>query len=202
MVRLPVAGRVKTRLARGVGTVAATMFYRHAASALIERLSRDRRWSTVLAVTPDRAVGSRSWPPGSRRMRQGGGDLGERMQRVFEAFPPGPAIIIGSDSPAITTGHLARAFRALGQADAVLGPAPDGGYWMVGLRRSGRMPRPFAGVRWSSATTLDDTLANLAGWRVAMVEELDDIDDAESLVRSGGHHGRYVPPRGLRGAGE
>jgi uncharacterized protein len=69
------------------------------------------------------------------------------------------------------------AFRALGRADAVFGPAADGGYWLVGL--SPRRPaRPFAGVRWSSEHALTDTLGNFPGRRFARLRTLQDVDTA------------------------
>src|SRR6476661_7654873 len=76
MAKAPVAGGAKTRLAREIGVAAATRFARQATAALLQCVSRDPRWQTVLAVSPDAAVGSRSWPRGIARVTQGGGDLG------------------------------------------------------------------------------------------------------------------------------
>lgn len=192
MVRKPAAGRVKTRLARGIGVVAATAFYRTASAGLIARLSGDPRWRMLLAVTPDAAVGDRAWPTQVERVAQGGGDLGARLQRLFDRLPPGPVVIIGSDSPDIRPAHIAAAFAGLGRADAVLGPAPDGGYWLIGLKRSPRVLKPLARVRWSSEHTLTDTLANLTGKRVELLAPLDDIDEAADLARSRGRHARRI----------
>lgn len=194
MVKEPVAGRVKTRLARGIGHVMAAGFYRAATRALIGRLHADPRWQTLLAVTPDAARASRAWCTRSPRLGQGGGDLGQRMQRLMDSLPPGPVVIIGSDVPTIRTAHVAAAFRALGGGDAVLGPCPDGGYWLVGLRRRPSVPRAFGGVRWSSPDTLADTLANLAGRRVQWLEPLADVDEAADLAGLGGLSGRRVWP--------
>ena len=82
----------------------------------------------------------------------------------------------GSDIPAMRPAHIAQAFKLLGSADAVFGRAPDGGYWLVGLRRVPRVLKPFADVRWSGPNTLADTLANLAGKRVAFAATLSDVD--------------------------
>jgi hypothetical protein len=76
---------------------------------------------------------------------------------------------------------IAAAIRALGRADAVFGPAEDGGYWLVGMGPR-RPARPFAGVRWSSGHTLADTLRNFAGRRVALLRRLRDVDTAEDLA--------------------
>ena len=104
---------------------------------------------------------------------------GDRMGRLFDVLPPGPVVIIGSDIPDIEPADIADAFKALGGNDAVLGPAPDGGYWLIGRKRTPRIPKPFAKVRWSSCHALQDTLANLQGLRVALLRELNDIDTAQ-----------------------
>ena len=95
MAKQPRASRVKSRLARTVGVVAATGFYRAASRAVIQRLSCAKRWQTVLAVTPDSAVRDNTWPSHLPRIPQGGGDLGARMQHAITAMPPGPVVIIG-----------------------------------------------------------------------------------------------------------
>jgi hypothetical protein len=123
------------------------------------------------------------WPGTWRQIGQGTGDLGERMGRVMRALPPGPAVIIGTDVPDIRPDHVARAFRALGRHDAVFGPAADGGYWLVGLRRRPRVPEIFEGVRWSTEFALADTLANALTLDVALLDVLDDVDDGAALER-------------------
>jgi glycosyltransferase A (GT-A) superfamily protein (DUF2064 family) len=107
------------------------------------------------------------------------------MARVFRTLPHGSAVIIGSDIPAIASGHIAAAFRALGENDAVFGPATDGGYWLVGLGPRARRRRGlFASVRWSSEHALADTLESLpCGTSVAFLEMLEDVDDAEAYAR-------------------
>ncbi len=77
--------------------------------------------------------------------------------------------------------HIARAFRALGGHDAVFGPAPDGGYWLVGLKRM-RVPGTlFDNVRWSSEHALSDSVVSLEGARVALVDTLGDVDTVDDL---------------------
>lgn len=180
----PRAGRVKTRLARGIGTVRAAWWFRHQAARLIRRLGRDPRWRTVLAVTPDRAgLASRVWPAGLPRWPQGPGNLGARMARAFAAMPPGPVLIVGADIPALEAAHVAEGFRLLGRHEAVLGPSEDGGYWMVGLRRGARATPAglFRGVRWSSPHALEDTVQSLAPLDVAFAPTLADVDEAADL---------------------
>src|SRR5262245_1853778 len=174
MAKRPVAGRVKRRLGREIGAAAAMRFYRHCLSHAVLRLAHDRRWRTLLAL--DSGERFEPSPRKLRRVRQGTGDLGRRMQSLFDTMPPGPAIIVGSDIPGIEAKHIAQAFKLLGNNDAVLGPATDGGYWLVGLRRTPKRLAPFAKVRWSSRYALADTVANLDGKRVALAATLGDVD--------------------------
>jgi rSAM/selenodomain-associated transferase 1 len=194
MAKEPVAGRVKTRLAREIGVAAATRFARQAAAALLQRVGCDARWQTTVAAAPDVGAASRLWPRHLGRVGQGGGDLGVRMQRLFDRMQPGPVVIVGTDVPGIRPAHIANAFRLLGRHDTVLGPATDGGYWLIGLRRRPRVAKPFAGVRWSSAHALADTLANLEGHTVAFVATLKDVDDAVGYRASAAYFGRRVLP--------
>lgn len=198
MAKAPVAGGVKTRLAREAGVATATRFARHAAAALLGRVAHDPRWQTSLAVTPDTSAASGCWPHGLTRMAQGRGDLGSRMQRIMASVAPGPVVIVGTDIPGITRAHLARAFRLLGANDAVFGPAADGGYWLVGLRRRPHLLCPFKATRWSSSHALADTLANLEGRRVAFIATLSDVDDAQGFAEAAARFGRHVPPRSSR----
>ena len=182
-VRAPRLGTVKTRLAAGIGTGAAWSFYRRTPSRVLRPLLTDRRWRSWLAVTPDAAATGRfPWPSASRIIRQGPGNLGDRMARVMAVLPPGPVVIIGVDPPDLAPAHVEQAFRALGECDTVFGPSADGGYWLVGLRRRPRILEIFAGVRWSTEHAFDDTIANLpAAATTAMLDELIDIDDVEAL---------------------
>ncbi len=189
MAKEPVAGRVKTRLARDIGTVAATRFARVNTERLLRRVAGDPRWRTMLSVAPDEAVGSRFWPAEIPRLEQGSGDLGIRMQRIFDHLPPGPVVIVGTDIPGIRRRHIVRAFDLLGAKDVVFGPASDGGYWLVGCRRFPRVLSPFEGVRWSSPHALADTLANLAGRDVGCVETLDDVDEIVAYRAWRSHEG-------------
>jgi uncharacterized protein len=195
MAKAPRAGRIKQRLAASVGAVSTARFYRSCLAHTLMRLGRDPRWRMVLAVSPDSEMAAPYWPRGVKCLPQGGGDLGARMQRLFRRLPPGPAIIVGSDIPAIKPSDIARAFRLLGNGDAVVGRAADGGYWLVGLRRSPRLLSPFANVRWSGPHALADTLRNLDGHRVAFAATLSDVDNAEDYRRLRGNRQRLIPPR-------
>ena len=179
MAKLPVAGGVKTRLAREIGVAGATRFARHAAAALLQRVGTIGAGKPSLAVAPDAAWEPR-WPRGVARMPQGGGDLGRRMQRIFERTPPGPVLIVGTDVPGITPAHIAEAFRLLGRHDAVFGPATDGGYWLVGLAAAAVLrPSPASAGR---AGTRSPTRWPIRRPPVAFVATLGDVDERARLA--------------------
>lgn len=194
MVKAPEAGRVKTRLAKGIGAIEALRFYRSATSALARRLDGGRRWQNHLAIAPDRALKHGVWPSHFQRHKQSRRDLGHRMQTIVNDLPPGPVVVVGSDIPGITTSHIARAFKELGQVDIVIGPAPDGGYWLIGFKRHPHSPQIFENVRWSHAETLNDTLANATGLKVALIDILEDVDEPEELESVKAWSGRVVLP--------
>ncbi|WP_300033180.1 TIGR04282 family arsenosugar biosynthesis glycosyltransferase [uncultured Roseobacter sp.] len=180
MLKEPHPGRVKTRLGRDIGMTAAAWWFRHQTRSLLRRV-RDPRWDLVLAVSPDaQGMQSRVWPADLRRLPQGAGDLGARMARALAM--PGEVCVIGADIPGITRQDIAAAFGALGCCDAVFGPAPDGGYWLIGLRGAAPVPPTlFSGVRWSTEHALQDTLATLPGRRIRFVKKLADVDTARDL---------------------
>jgi rSAM/selenodomain-associated transferase 1 len=187
MVKEPRPGRVKTRLGQGIGLTASAWWFRHQCRALLRRIE-DPRWQVVLAVAPDtQGLSSRIWPAHLPRLAQGSGDLGARMARILHGFPAGPVCIIGADIPGITRARVAEAFAALGDYEAVFGPAPDGGYWLIGMKRV-RRPAPgiLKGVRWSSEHALADSAASLGigslgAARIARVATLRDVDTVDDL---------------------
>lgn len=184
--KAPALGAVKQRLGRDIGDLAALAFYRTTLAGLARRLGGDPRWTTVLAVTPDRsAADAAGWPPGLPRHGQGPGDLGARIARVLRVGGDAPVVVIGSDIPEVTAAHVARAFQALTRADAVFGPSGDGGYWAVGWRGARALPATaLTGVRWSTRHALADSRASLgASPTVAVIDALDDVDDAQSYRR-------------------
>ncbi|MBK1696297.1 TIGR04282 family arsenosugar biosynthesis glycosyltransferase [Rhodovibrio salinarum] len=186
--RQPQIGVGKRRLARGVGDLNAWRFQRLMLARLLHRVAGDPRWTTWLAVTPDSAAVRPTWLPRAAygavtAIPQGRGDLGARMARPMRTLPAGPVVIVGSDVPGIDRHHVAHAFFALGRTDAVLGPAADGGYWLIGLGPRARKRPPFDGVRWSGPYALADSCWNLgrAGLRWALLARLSDVDEATDL---------------------
>ncbi len=192
MVKEPIAGRVKSRLAQDIGAVRAVSFYRTMLRSLLSRVVRPYRWQTYLAISPDVAAYSKIWPLEPLRVAQGGGDLGCRMQHIMDGLPPGPVVIVGSDIPGIQDSHIATAFQMLGDNDAVIGPSSDGGYWLIGLKRVPRVPVAFDGVRWSHSETLADTLQSLEPLPVGRLDVLDDVDTGKEYARLHGGAVRVV----------
>ncbi len=182
--KAPVAGAVKTRLAAGIGEAAALEFYRATLTTLLTRLAGSPAWELALAVTPDGAVDAPFFAKTDLvRFGQGGGDLGERMARVLAgASSAAPLVIVGSDIPDLDAPHVAGAFRALETHDLAIGPSQDGGYWLIGASTP-PPDRLFDGVRWSSPRARADTLVKAAGLKVALLEYLEDVDDAAGYHR-------------------
>jgi rSAM/selenodomain-associated transferase 1 len=191
-VRAPQLGAGKRRLAREIGAVAALRFERIMIARLLRRFAPDRRWRLRLAVTPDKARNrAQFWHPAITAVGQGGGDLGMRMCRALRACPPGPAVLVGADIPALAARHVWAAFRLLGSHDLAFGPAEDGGFWLVGARRPRHLPALFNGVRWSGPHALADTLASLPRrMTVGFADRLEDVDDADA-------YRRLLPRRGF-----
>ncbi len=183
----PLAGEVKTRLAAEIGGEAAAQVYRELLAGVIRELSASIEWDFSLAVTPDDALqDDEAWPPGALRRAQGGGDLGERLERALaEATPARPVLVVGSDVPGLSAAAARAALDGLAGADVVLGPAPDGGYWAIGTRCAG--PAGWlAGVRWSTLHARQDTLdcAAAVGLEAAVLDLwLEDVDDLASYRR-------------------
>ncbi|PHS40556.1 MAG: hypothetical protein COA91_03990 [Robiginitomaculum sp.] len=173
--KAPRLGLVKTRLAADVGHVHAWRIYR-AMTATILREMQDPRWQTILYVTPDPYTNDSFgglWPERLPRLAQPGGDLTPRSARLFTH--KGPTIIIGTDTPAMKRRHIAAGFKALKRNDAVIGPATDGGFWLLGLNAPAR-PGLFEGIRWSHQHTCKDMCAAIDG-AIAYLPSLTDVDD-------------------------
>lgn len=192
-VKAPRPGEVKTRLAAGIGATAACAAYRKMVAALLTNLAGLP--DVELRFSPDDAGDEiKPWlRPGWRARPQGGGDLGARMIRACEeAFAAGAerVVVIGSDCPEVELNDVREAWRALKTSDLAVGPATDGGYWLIGLRRS--QPQLFAGIRWSSDQALADTLqcAKAGALRIHLLRILSDVDTQQDwqdyLARQGG----------------
>ncbi|HEX6748640.1 MAG TPA: TIGR04282 family arsenosugar biosynthesis glycosyltransferase [Longimicrobium sp.] len=186
-MRAPVVGRVKTRLAAEIGAEAALRVYRRLAEHAVAeaRALGDEARVRVHFTPADAGEAVRAWLGGDAAyLPQAAGDLGARMRSAFEAaFAAGfgRVVIIGSDLPDLSRDTLRRAFALLDEHPAVVGPARDGGYYLLGMREM--IQGIFDGVPWSTPAVLDATLARLraAGVTAAMLETLTDVDEAADL---------------------
>ena len=169
--RAPAIGVGKTRLARDIGAVAAWRVYRTMSTRLLWKL-RDPRWRLVLRLEGERP--DAAWPRLPTEP-QGMGDLGVRLTRAIQTAAQGPVAVVGTDAPQVTPARVAGAFRARN----AIGPATDGGFWLLALGPRRARTVSFEGVRWSSAHTLKDTLRALGP--LVLLETLTDVDDAASL---------------------
>ena len=182
--KAPVPGRAKTRLIPALGAEGAA---RLAARMLADTV--DEALATGLEVElcgdPDPA----GWyaGPAVALSAQGEGDLGARLARAAaRALAAGPVLLIGADCPELDRYRLGAAAAALAGHDAVLHPAADGGYALLGLKRFD--PALFEDIAWSTPVVCDETLARIAalGWRVDVRETLHDVDTPEDLARVDG----------------
>lgn len=183
MAKYPSPGSVKSRLASQIGAAAACRLYDAFVRDLADRLEAVELPLTWAFWPPDAPFPS--IVPGKRCVPQAGSDLGERLEHaVAECFRAVavPVIVIGVDSPHLDLAWLREAADALAAGvDGVLGPAEDGGYYLIGLRKPSS--RIFRDVAWGSSGVLDATLANArdAGMRVQLLQPTFDVDDADGL---------------------
>ena len=183
--REPRIGQVKRRLGAEIGSVAATFWYRRQLANLLRRLNGAEPWHRHLFVTPGTARAKPIWPQGWTRQAQESGDLGARMRLALATPGPGPVVLIGSDIPDIKPHHIRAAFRALGRADMVLGPARHGGFGLIGMMRR-RNPPPFGAVRWSGPHAMADTVEGFGPHnKVLLLETLADVDVVGDLTVAG-----------------
>lgn len=195
-IRAPRVGAVKTRLAAGLGAEGACAAYRRMIDHLMPAV-RASGCSVEFRYTPDDAGDefSRWREPGWALTPQGAGDLGARLEHAFAASVAAGyerALAIGTDCPYLTVPDLREASAALDSHEVVLGPALDGGYWLIGLRRL--YPELFHKIPWSSAEVMQVTLqrARSAHLSVHCLRELGDIDTLpdwkafEGLLATGG----------------
>ena len=181
--REPVPGQVKTRLAVTQGDERAAAAYAFLLDHTIDA-AISSGFETVLSLADPP---SQRWAYGLRvpYQVQHGADLGSRMANAFaDHFADGAerVVVVGSDCPGVQPRHLVAAAAALADAAVVLGPASDGGYWLVAQRRPG--VDMFSEIRWSAPTTFAATRARLGALKASWVEldELRDIDTATDLM--------------------
>lgn len=193
--RVPLPGRVKTRLIPTLGAAAATDLYRQLLARTLQQaaalpgVARELWWDDAPAAQQsDADLAGRL---GFRQRRQRGGDLGERMAHALQqTLREGQgAVLIGTDCPDCDTAYLQAAGAALHDHDAVLGPALDGGYVLIGLRRFA--PQVFTAIPWGTDQVLAHTRQRLRslGWCWKELAARRDVDRPEDLA----HYPELLP---------
>jgi hypothetical protein len=190
--KAPGPGEVKTRLIPLLGAQDAAELH----ATLVRRALRVARDAAVGPVSlwcmPDTGhpfFAACAAEFGAELHEQRGGHLGERMARTFERLlDAGPAVLVGSDCPSLGAADLHAAATSLATHDAVIQPAEDGGYVLVGLARA--LPGIFEGIRWGEPNVMRDTRARLraaaATWREMPVRwDVDRPEDYRRLLASG-----------------
>ena len=185
--KAPQAGLAKTRLIPALGAAGAAELARQMLAHTLAQALATGAQTVELSMSP--AAGDPAWRgvalPGVVQLcAQGEGDLGERMNRAMNrALTQQAAVLLmGSDCPALSAGHMAEAARRIMDHDAVLIPAADGGYVLIGLKAP--CPGVFAPMAWSTSVVAAETLQRLTALkkRVWLGPTLHDIDDAADLV--------------------
>ena len=179
-LKAPQPGTVKTRL--GLGGAAESAAYQRLVGQVLQEMAVFN--GVELRFAPaDAEKEIRPWlKDGWTAAPQGDGDLGDRMHLAFgEAFGKGAkrVVIIGSDCPYVSAGDIRAAWKALDTSDLVLGPAEDGGYWLIGLRQE--QPGLFANMPWSSKQVFSETIgrAKALGLKTSLLRTLSDVDTRE-----------------------
>ena len=182
MLKAPVVGTVKTRLEKSLGTEGALRTYRRLVEFLLQRIGVASH--IHIHYTPDGEAVMENWLGATYPyFPQMGEDLGERLIHAMQVeFTAGveKLVFLGGDCPYVDQARLDEAFLKLEGHDVVLGPAPDGGYYLIGVNRS--IPALFQGILWGSETALQSTLLKCAelGLTHSLLAEESDVDDFSS----------------------
>jgi rSAM/selenodomain-associated transferase 1 len=181
----PHMGLSKTRLARDIGPTEAKRL-NMACHAKVMRAVTSGRWHTTLCISPDTQTGislNGLWPSSLERMSQGQGDLGQRLERAISKTSAGPVFVIGTDTPQLSAALLGKATQLIRRNDVVIGPADDGGFWLLGMSHRFKAHHlRLNPIRWSSSHTLSDLKALFPnGTRISYLPTLIDLDDESAL---------------------
>ena len=192
--RYPQPGVTKTRLIKALGAEGAALLQRQMTERVLEQarqLQKRRAIRPVVAYAGGDVSRMHRWlGENLAYMAQGAGNIGDRMHRVFvqaNRLGYAKAVIVGTDIPQLTAELIWRAFRSLEQADLVLGPSKDGGYYLIGMGAI-LVPEPpralFDDIAWGSARVLQQTLfaAQRFGYKWVLLDELQDVDRPEDLA--------------------
>jgi rSAM/selenodomain-associated transferase 1 len=191
LVRVPARSRVKTRLAAALGENAALELYQRFVQDILDTLDQTGIPVMICYHPPDSRNAVSAWlGPGRQYLPQEGRHIGERMENAFrQAFIRGfsRAVLIGSDIPDLPAPLINEALAALHVHDAVIGPARDGGYYLIGFRNDSFFPGVFSGIAWSTGTVFRSTMQTFGKARqrvheLPLWQDVDTIEDLKDLA--------------------
>jgi hypothetical protein len=190
-IKSPEKGKVKSRLARAIGEDAALDIYKCLVTDTLEKLKDGKYLFSLYFYPPGSEVIVKKWLGSSYSCYpQCGRDIGERMKHAFiQAFSDGmeKVLIVGGDIPDLSLLLINEALYALDTNDAVIGPANDGGYYLIGFSRDAFLPEIFQGIAWSTDSVYDQTMKvfDKSSIRVHVLAVLTDVDTFEDLKATG-----------------
>jgi rSAM/selenodomain-associated transferase 1 len=210
LCRFPEPGLVKTRLAQSIGAAEAVRYYRAIVEAIMRQTTpQGAEYERVLFYSPQQKKDAfNQWFPGERLLPQRcgdkrGGDIGSVMSNALadlHDMGAGKAIITGSDIPRLDRAIITQAFRKLDLSDIVIGPADDGGYYLIGMKTV--HPALFQNISWGTGNVFAETVRAVrdAGLTCRTVARLSDVDTAEDLLKVAAFEAeparREIPPAG------
>lgn len=188
-LKFPELGKVKTRLAQKLGNKFATEFYKISTEntfTICDELQKENVSTVLFSSEKENIEKIRNWTNGRFHIKpQIGKNLGQRMWKAFEEVlnaSPGKTIIIGTDLPDISKKIILKAFNYLDEFNIVLGPANDGGYYLLGMNQNHE--ELFETIPWSTSEVLQTTINSIEKLKLKykLLEPLDDIDTGENLI--------------------
>lgn len=174
-----ILGKVKTRLAKTIGTQGAFEVYKFIVDGLEKETSKLDSEKQI--YFSDVVIGEK-WPNDTKKV-QSEGDIGVRMKNAFqEAFQEGykRVVLVGSDIPDLTNEIIEKSFSKLKKSEVVIGPSEDGGYYLIGLNKMNTSL--FENIEWSTEYVLNQTVSKVGSY--SLVDELNDVDTIEDLEKS------------------
>lgn len=186
-VRSPERGKIKSRLAAAIGRKMALEIYKGFVLDILETLKWGRYSFRIFFYPENSGEGMVKWL-GKDFMYspQQGSDIGKRMENAFvQSFSEGSerVVLIGSDIPDLPNSVIHRAFSSLDKSDAVLGPASDGGYYLIGFKKASFLPSVFHGIPWSTSSVYQETMEifRRSRCRVHTLPRWNDVDTLDDL---------------------
>ena len=186
-VRSPERGKVKSRLAAAIGEEMALEIYKGCVLDIMETLKKGRYPFRIFFYPGNAKEKVTNWlGKDFTYSPQKGSDIGKKMENAFvQSFSEGSerAVLIGSDIPDLPNSLIHRAFLSLDKSEAVLGPASDGGYYLIGFKKNSFLPYVFHGIPWSTPSVYQETIEvfRRSNYRVHILRQWNDVDTLDDL---------------------